>query len=197
MALTTTTVEVPIVPATDDIDIDPGVPASTAGTLTAPVGDVAALTDSSTTTVEFFTWRMDVSGLAAPLDTAAIVGVRVVASTVVETPGPEVYAGFTLYGVTDDSILTPTAIDPDTGNIDAGVSGIIRPNTGALGGGFTFAGETVDGQAHGIIVTHSTNDVSDVGPTEITSVTLTLQYDEDHSGLQPCVVSDSCQILTG
>ena len=194
MALTTTTVEVPIVPATDDIEVDPGVPASTAGTLTTPVGNVAALTDSSSITMEFFTWRFDVSGLTGLLATAEVVEVRALIDTVIATPGPGVGAFFGVYGVTDDEILTPTSTTPDAGSMN-GVTSIVRDNTGVLGGAFTFAGETVDGQTHGLILGHNTRDTSDVGPSEITSVELTLQYDEDHSGLQRCVASDSCEIL--
>ena len=196
MALTTVVVSVPLTPAADDIQVTFGVPASTAGTLATPVGNVAALTVAATDPT-YYTWRFDLSGITGPPATGNIVGATLTAEVEAVDPldaGSAAIAA--VYGVSVDTYTHADTVTPGAGCVVGG-EGPARQNAGPLAGAMTYtlAYPVAEVGGYGIILAHNTNDVSDIGPTTFGEVTLTIEYDEDHSGLQRCVASDSCEIL--
>ena len=169
-------VVVPLTPAADDVEVSPGVPASVAGTLTTPTGDVGSATVGPGTAREFFPWRLDLSGLTGHLATAAITKVAFVAD--VDDVSPEeltaAYSELAVYGVTDDEILNPSTVNAGPGCTAHDSRAVYRDTDGELSGSLDFAGLPVDGQILGLLLRHETGTGSTVGPTTIGTVTLTL-----------------------
>lgn len=181
------TVTLPLVPASDDPEIFPGVPLSAGATAVAPVGSTIT---TSPGTIEYTTWRVDLSGLCSG---AAIQTVRVVTDSTVTLPeDPEDGVFLSVYtdvggpaaaihspnytiAVGNDSAQFGLDIGPFRGSAgNWGATPGPLPITGQLDVTYTTTGAT-NTSVVGVLVTHDNNASGGI-TTTVTAVEVT--YDD-------------------